>query len=647
MTIKTFFTGLLLVGLTLHSGRLLGQRWYKGNLHTHSLWSDGDDYPEPIMAWYKANGYQFVGLSDHNTLQEGEKWIQVPKAKERRRVFERYLNTFGKEWVTYQQGPNDSLRVRLKTLAEYRPLFEEKGTFLILNSEEISDSYQGKPIHINVTNVQRLIRPQRGNSVAEVMQNNLNAVVAQRRLSGQPVFAHINHPNFYYAITADDLKQLRHERFFEVYNGHPLVYNYGDNQHPGTEQIWDEVNAHYQQLGRPLLYGLATDDSHNYHYFGLEYSNTGRGWVMVNAAELTPKALTEALEAGRFYATTGVELSEYIATEKLIRLSIKPETGVTYRVQFIGLREGMAASQVLEEVEGLSASYALRPTDRFVRAKVISSKPKFNPYFPNDVETAWTQPVGPSVVPAALPNVVPLRNAHAHNDYEQSRALWDALDHGFTSVEADVYLINDTLFVAHDRPTFTNPDRTLEKLYFKPLAERIRQQGGSVYPGSKAPFYLMIDFKTEAEATYRALEKLLGIYGDIFTTCQGKRCQSGPVTLFISGNRPIEQLVGAKQRAASLDGRPADLGKGYAPQLMPVVSEAYYKVTTHRGTGPMPADELAKVRSLAERAHREGKKLRLWATPEDPELWAQLLDAGLDFINTDQLELAREFLLSR
>ncbi|MEZ4905638.1 MAG: hypothetical protein R2822_29685 [Spirosomataceae bacterium] len=190
---SSFF--LLLMSITVaHT-----QNWYKGNLHTHSLWSDGDDYPEMIIDWYKANGYHFVGLSDHNTLQEGEKWVQVPRVPESRRTFERYLSTFGPNWVKYKSD-NDTLKVRLKNLSEYRSYFDEKDRFLILKSEEVSTSYDNKPIHINMTNIQQLIRPQRGNSAVEVMQNNIDLVVAQRRQTGQPMFPHINHPNFIIAL---------------------------------------------------------------------------------------------------------------------------------------------------------------------------------------------------------------------------------------------------------------------------------------------------------------------------------------------------------------------------------------------------------------------------------------------------------------
>ncbi|GAB4034554.1 hypothetical protein GCM10028774_21290 [Spirosoma jeollabukense] len=626
------------------------QNWYKGNLHTHSLWSDGDDYPEMIMNWYKAEGYHFVGLSDHNILQDVEKWVTVPHQKDRRRTFDRYLRTFGPDWVTYQKGPNDSLKVRLKKLDEYRGQFEEPGKFLILKNEELSTSYKGKPIHINVTNVKNLIRPQMGNSVAEVMQNNIDLVVAQRRLTGQPMFPHINHPNFYYAVTAQDLMQLRFERFFEVFNGHHLVNNYGDGTHEGTESMWDKINLHFLQQGRPLMYGLGTDDSHNYYFFGPEFSNSGRSWVMVNAAELTPKALIEAMEAGRFYTTSGVTLTQLSQAGNTLTVRVKTEPGITYRIQFFGIKKGRQQAELLREVADTAAAYTLSEDVLLVRAKVISSKPKYNPYMQVDraadaVETAWTQPIAQKLVPQPLAGVVPLPFGHAHNDYEQSRPLWDALDNGFASVEADVHLIDDTLYVAHDRPTFKNPASTLENLYLKPLAERIRQNGGQALAGHKGPFYLMIDAKTQADSTYQALDKLLQRYHSLLTTGNRTENKPGIISIVLSGNRPIATIQKAGQRLLSIDGRPDDLGKKYSPAVMPIISDAYKNQLTWRGTAKMPAAEFQKLRQLAEQAHKEGKKLRLWASPEDPVVWAKLREAGVDFISTDQLVMVRDFFL--
>ncbi len=374
----------------------VAQQWYKGNLHTHSYWSDGDDFPEMIMGWYKSHDYDFVALSDHNILAQGEKWKLIPKSYAHEQGFERYLAQYGDDWVQYKKDTAGRTEVKLKTLEEYGPLFEEEGKFLIIPSEEITDSYEDKPIHMNATNIKELIEPQGGKSVADVMQNNLDQVYAQRKRTGQPMFPHINHPNFGWAITVEDMMQLQGERFFEVYNGHPLVNNYGDSLRPGTEQMWDQLLTHYIKDGKPLLYGLATDDAHSYHLYNSENSNPGRGWVMVRASSLTPAALIEAMENGDFYATTGVVLEDIQYKAGLLSLQIAPEEGIDYTIQFWGSKQntGMEkAGMLLKEVKGKQAQYQLQRDDLYVRAKIISTKPKENPYQEGDVETAWTQPV--------------------------------------------------------------------------------------------------------------------------------------------------------------------------------------------------------------------------------------------------------------
>ena len=125
--------------------------WWKGNLHTHSLWSDGDDFPEMIIDWYKSNGYDFLALSDHNVLPTEERWIEVHKESNRYQVYQEYLVRFGSDWVEVKD--QDSLvLVRLKTLSEYDSLFEKPGQFLMIPSEEITDRFERKPIHVNATN---------------------------------------------------------------------------------------------------------------------------------------------------------------------------------------------------------------------------------------------------------------------------------------------------------------------------------------------------------------------------------------------------------------------------------------------------------------------------------------------------------------
>ncbi len=405
---------ILIAGCAAPSPETASAPWWKGNLHTHSYWSDGDDYPEMIMDWYKTRGYHFMALSDHNILAEGDTLINPANKSSGRVAFQKYQARFGEEVVWKVEGA-DTL-VRLKTLDEYRPMFEEEGSFLIIQAEEITDRFGLKPIHVNATNIQELIEPQGGSSVREVMQNNVDAVLEQRERTGQPMFPHINHPNFGWAVTAEDLIALRGERFFEVYNGHPLVHNEGDSLRPSIERMWDIILAERLAHGEEVMYGVAVDDAHNYHEMTSNNSNPGRGWVMVRAATLTPEALIAAMEAGDFYGSSGVTLTSIRHDESTLSLEIEPEAGVTYVTQFIGTRQGYDTSSesfalavdnvvvvtrrysddigtVLAEVEGLTPTYTFTGDELYVRARVVSSRLKENPYHEGEFETAWTQPV--------------------------------------------------------------------------------------------------------------------------------------------------------------------------------------------------------------------------------------------------------------
>ncbi len=396
-----------------------GAKWYKGNLHTHSLWSDGNDFPEMICDWYKSRGYHFLALSDHNILSAGEKWIDESKAQTRDAIggLARYRERFGDKWVE-TRDKDGKTEIRLKTLAEFRPLFEEREKFLLIQSEEITDSFQSLPIHVNATNLRDLIKPQGGNSLRETIANNLIAVENQSRATGQPMLAHLNHPNYGYAVTAEDMAAVLEEQFFEIYNGHPGVNQPGDKQHASMERMWDIANSlRIVEFKSPPLMGLATDDSHN--YFGTRGASPGRGWVMVRSEKLSAQSLIAALKAGEFYATSGIELSEvkFDAAKGQLSLAIVPQQGATYTTEFIGTLIGTDIAsepvrddqgkevratrrysgqigKVLGKVEGTRAEYQLTGDELYVRAVITSSLSPENPSRADQKAQAWTQPVG-------------------------------------------------------------------------------------------------------------------------------------------------------------------------------------------------------------------------------------------------------------
>jgi hypothetical protein len=240
--------------------------------------------------------------------------------------------------------------------------------------------------------------------------------------------------------------------------------------------------------------------------------------------------------------------------------------------------------------------------------------------------------------------VTPLRQAHAHNDYEHKRPLLDALDQGFCSVEADVYFVRDQLLIGHERRDL-RPERTLEKLYLAPLKQRVRANGGRVY-GDGPTFCLLIDVKTDAKATYAAVHKLLARYGDMLSATRDGKFQAGAVTVVIRGNRDAETLARQKVRYAGIDGRPTDLDSDVPAHQMPWISASWGSVFRWKGDGPMPSAERAKLRDFVAKAHKHGRMVRFWATPEKTEVWKELLAAKVDLINTDRLVELRRFLIA-
>ena len=236
----------------------------------------------------------------------------------------------------------------------------------------------------------------------------------------------------------------------------------------------------------------------------------------------------------------------------------------------------------------------------------------------------------------------PLTRAHAHNDYEHKRPLLDALDCGFSSVEADIWLVKGQLLVAHT-PVDWNTDRTLEKLYLDPLRARIKSNGGKVYKAGGA-FYLMIDVKTDAKETYAALTKVLEGYSDLLTVTRDGKTEVKAVTVVISGNRDVKALTEQKARYTALDGRPADLDGDAPAHFVPWVSASWASQFKWDGTGAMPDDERKKLRDFVTKAHKQGRKVRFWGTPEKVEVWKELLAADVDLLNTDKLKELEKFL---
>ncbi|QDU03193.1 hypothetical protein V6x_29050 [Gimesia chilikensis] len=247
-----------------------------------------------------------------------------------------------------------------------------------------------------------------------------------------------------------------------------------------------------------------------------------------------------------------------------------------------------------------------------------------------------------AAVSAGEEKQTPLFQAHAHNDYEHARPLHDALEHGFWSVEADIYLVDGELLVAHDRPDVT-PERTLRKLYLDPLQAYFQKHTFSKQEKTP-PFTLLVDIKTDGAAVYPILQQQLEDYAALLCRVEDGRLIPGAVQIVISGDRPKKLIAAANPRYMGIDGRLSDLNSKQPAELMPLISDRWTSHFKYRGQGAMSEAERTKLRSIVKKAHAAGRRVRFWATPESEAVWRELVAADVDHINTDQLERLSVFL---
>ena len=288
-----------------------GLRWFKGNTHTHTLESDGDSPPQYVANWYKSHGYNFLVLSDHNVF------------------------------------------VDPATLAHI-----VDSTFILIAGEELTSAFKEKPVHVNGLNLPRLVQPRTDTTLVGTIQKNVDAI---REVAGVP---HINHPNFRWAFGAPELLQIRNDKLFEIWNGHPTVHNHGGGDTPGLEEVWDILLSAGKRI-----YGIAVDDAHHFQgEFAPERANPGRGWIAVQAASLDPVQIMRNLELGLFYASTGVELDDVVVTPQRMEIHIRQNQDFKYTTTFIGEK-----GEVLLRTGANPAVYTLSHATAYVRARVDGS----------------------------------------------------------------------------------------------------------------------------------------------------------------------------------------------------------------------------------------------------------------------------------
>lgn len=318
----------IIVVVVLLSHVLMGQtppteKWYKGNTHTHTLNTDGKDVPYDVAKWYRERGYNFVVITDH-------------------------------EYIT--------------PVAPLNELLGRSGQFLVISGQEVTDRSEGKPVHSNGLGLTKVVMPSGLGTKVEALQRNIDNI---RAAGGIP---QLNHPNFGWALSAAEIKQLKNLRLIEIYNGHPLVNNLGGGGFPSAEAIWDELLT-----SGMLIYGIGDDDVHQLESAGAAIEALpGQAWIYVRAPELTSSAILTAIDSGNFYASTGVELTDYKADRNEVSIKVKALTNSKYRIQFIG-----SGGKVLQESIESTAVYKIKGNEGYVRVKVLESNGKI----------AWTQPI--------------------------------------------------------------------------------------------------------------------------------------------------------------------------------------------------------------------------------------------------------------
>ncbi len=251
--------------------------------------------------------------------------------------------------------------------------------------------------------------------------------------------------------------------------------------------------------------------------------------------------------------------------------------------------------------------------------------------------------IGCALLAAAATSAQVVQQIHAHNDYEHMHPLFDALNIGARSVEADIFLVNGQLFVAHNLKD-VKASRSLESLYLDPLRKRIEAHNGSVY-GDGQTEILLIDIKEDGETTYPALRTVLEQYKDLLTTYDAKQKAPGAITVILTGNQPPrKEIIDEPQRVVAFDGSLKGLTLNPPADVVPWISGKWGDTFTYNGVGPMSRAERIKLAEYAQQAHAQGRTLRFWGGPDNETMWSELRTAGVDWINTDHLVDARKFL---
>lgn len=417
-------------------------KWYKGNLHTHTLRTDGQAFPDEAILLYKKFGYNFLALTDHNVVHEEERWIKASKHKyfDASRL-ERFKARFPDFAPDERKDADGGMSYRLRSFAELSASHNEDGKFLLLSGAEHEDyEVDAKVLHCGFVNT-RTPHPKKRVMSVEASLANLLDLYARTSggIDSRTSLFVVNHPFWpYFDISPKLLAEVPQIRFFEIANAiSPHIHAAPAGAYT-ADKLWDYANACRAFCGDPLLFGIAADDTHHYdRLYGELFENkrnpVRRCHVRVRASALSIEAIMDAMHRGDFYASNEIELErlDFDKASGTLSVRAKPIPGAVMHIRFIGtkklfdyqlgapiavdlkalaekegkpLNKRFAVSRsiptisdtvgiVFKEVVGCEASYTLAPDDLYVRAKVyVENRPDFVNRTPPWTAVAWTQP---------------------------------------------------------------------------------------------------------------------------------------------------------------------------------------------------------------------------------------------------------------
>ncbi|MBO5940179.1 MAG: hypothetical protein J6R18_03160 [Kiritimatiellae bacterium] len=424
------------------SAEVASVKWYRGNLHMHTLLSDGQAFPEEAALIYRRFGYDFVAYTDHNKVFEDKNvWVN---AKNRKSFKEEGLADFRKYFperkIETRTSADGTVSYRLKTFDELSAELNEAGRFLVISGCEYHNEAGNRhALHCNGINTRIARRHRKVANCAESLENLLQEHERANPSSKTKTLFILNHPFWYHYDTDPMLLADNPEvRFFEIANAiSPPAMGMMEGAY-SPDKFWDIALAHRASRGAPLLYAVATDDTHHYARYYREFEGVKnpirKCHVRVRAKELSADSLIDAMNAGDFYASNGLEFDDirFNKDSGTLSVDVKPVPGKRIVIRFYGTKKGFDAAVgegrqyrldelalekgkkvskwaagssrtirtfsddigvVLKEVKGLSASYELAKDDLYVRAKAfVLTKPGNEDTIPHYTDVAWTQP---------------------------------------------------------------------------------------------------------------------------------------------------------------------------------------------------------------------------------------------------------------